>query len=277
MPLTYLHRKQITGAFCFIFYLLLIYKAWNGFLLVQLQPALFNNRFDLITWLLMKTSVHQWLLNNPTGWIIFDIAFYSMPLLYWLTFRENTILANFIAVVMLIVNHIYIQCYTLYPANSIESFTAWLLFPFLFMSVNLTTFYFILNALRYFFLFFFSSAAIWKFVQGGIFNIDQMSAILLFQHKEYLTSSPGFWYTSIIYWLVKRPEFGYFLYLAATLLELFFVVGFFTKKLDRLLIICFVIFLITDHFFMRIPYYELTPFLIPLFFSKYDRPSSKLY
>lgn len=272
MPLTEQHRKQIIHAFCIIFYLLLLLKLWNGFLLYQIKPILFNTRFDLVTWLVMKTGIHQWLLNNPFGWLAFDITFYLIPLVYLLAYKRSIRLASVVAIIMLIVNYIYIQCYTLYPANSIEGFIPWLLFPFLLMAVNLRSFYFILHALRYFFLFFFVSAAIWKFVQGGVFNINQMSGVLLFQHKEYLASSPNFWYTYFIYWLVSHRYMGYTLYVAATFLELFFITGFFTKRFDRLLIFACIIFLLTDLFFMRIPYWEITPFLITLLFSKYTLP-----
>ncbi len=272
MPLNEQHRKQIIRAFCIVFYLLMLLKWKNGFLLYQLQPVLFNTRFDLFVWVFMKTGIHQWLLNNPSGWLAFDVAFYSMPLLYLLAWLKSIKLASAAAVLMLVVNYTYIECYTLYPANSIESYSPWLLFPFLFMVSNLRSFYFILHALRYFFLFFFVSAAVWKFVQGGIFNIDQMSGVLLFQHKEYLASSPGFWYTSFIYWLISYRYVSYFLYVAATLLELSFITGFFTKKYDRLLAAAFILFILADILFMRIPYWEVSPFLITFLFSKYSLP-----
>jgi hypothetical protein len=241
-----------------------------GKMLERLAPV----PIELVTWLLMKTGLHQWLLKNPAGWIAFDIAFYSMPFLYLLACKKSTRLASKVAVIMLLVNWTYIQCYTLYPTSSIDGFIAWLLFPCLLMAVNLKTFYFILHALRFFFLFFFVSAAMWKFVQGGIFNTEQMSGVLLYQHKEYLVSSPGFWYTSFIYWLVNHRHTSYLLYAGATVLELFFAAGFFTKKLDRFLVCACILFLVTDLLLMRIPYWEITPFLITLVFSKYTLPSS---
>jgi hypothetical protein len=126
-----------------------------------------------------------------------------------------------------------------------------------------------LHALRYFLLFFFTSAAVWKFVQGGIFSIEQMSGILLFQHKEYLTSSPHSWYASFIYWLIKHTYISYSLYFAATILELSFAIGFFTKRYDRFLTGASILFLLADVFFMRIPYWDVAPFLLTLIFSKY--------
>lgn len=91
-----------------------------------------------------------------------------------------------------------------------------------------------------------------------------MSGVLLYQHAELLSNSPGYWQTDLIQWLIGHPSIGYTFYLLATLFELVFIVGFFTKKYDHLLIIGFIVFLIFDHLIMRIPYYELLPYLITL-------------
>jgi hypothetical protein len=223
----------------------------------------------------MQTGLHQWLLANPTAFILFDILFYSMPLIYLFASKFNSKVGSIVATMMLIVNWIYIQCYTLYPTNSIESYTAWLLFPLLIFTTNLKSFYFLLHGLRYFFLFFFASAGIWKLVQYGAFNTGQMSGILLYQHKEFLTSSPESWYSTFIYWLINNPLVGYTLYLLGTVIELVFIIGFFSGRYDRLLIVCFVLFLIFDVLIMRIHYWETLPFLLTLIYSKYSMPEEK--
>jgi ABC-type dipeptide/oligopeptide/nickel transport system permease subunit len=56
--------------------------------------------------------------------------------------------------------------------------------------------------------------------------------------------------------------------LSATLLELSFIAGFFTKKYDRLLLALVVIFLVMDHLIMRITYYEIAPLALTFMFSK---------
>ena len=274
MPLTHQNRLTITVWYCIIFYALMVYKWTNGQWLYQLKPHLYNTRFDISTWVLMKTGIHTWLLDNLTGWLFFDAAFYFLPLLYLIFYKKKEIVAIVLAAVMLLVNFIYITCYTLYPASSIESFIPWLVFPFLFMSATLDRFYFILHGLRYFFLFLIASAALWKIVQYGIFNTQEMSGILLVQHKEYLVSSPDDWYGSFVYWLISHSRVSYLLYLAAVVVEITFLVGFFTKKYDRLFIALFVLFLVMDVLIMRIPYMELTPFVLTLVYSKYGEPTT---
>jgi hypothetical protein len=232
--------------------------------LFQVMPELFLNRFDAFTWIFMKTGIHQWLIHNPEGWMTFDTLFYSFPLIYFLShnvFRTGSVL---IAALMLIVNWVYVQCYTLYPTNSIEAHTAWLLFPVVFLVSNAKTFRLLVKGLRYFFLFFIASAGIWKIVNGGLFNTEQMSGVLLFQHADLLSNSTGYWQTVMIKWLIGHPQTGYALYVLATILEISFIVGFFTKRYDRLLIILFIVFLIFDQLVMRIPYYEVVPYLLTL-------------
>jgi hypothetical protein len=212
----------------------------------------------------MKTGIHQWLLNNQDGWILFDVAFYSMPLVYLLAnnvFRTGSFL---VAALMLLVNWTYIQCYTLYPTNSIEAHTAWLLFPIAFLARNPRTFRLLIEGLRYFFLFFFVSAGLWKVFNGSLFNSDQMTGILLYQHADLLANSPGYWQTNLIQWLIGNPGVGYALFIFATLLELAFIVGFFTKRFDNLLIIGVIVFLVFDLLVMRIPYFEVLPYLVTL-------------
>ena len=272
MPLAQKHKTAFIASYCILFYILMFHKWWNGLWMVQLKPHLFNTRFDMVTWLIMKTGLHNWLIDNSCGWMLLDVVFYAVPLLYWVTYKKSKKLGIVVAVAMLLVNWIYIECYTLYPTNSIESFTGWLLFPFLLLTTSLNGFYYVLNAIRYFFLFFFISAAVWKIVQHGFFNVHEMSGILLYQHKDYLASSQN-WYTSFIYWLVDRPKVSYVLYLVATLFELSFIIGFFTKKYDRYLIILFLLFLLMDVLVMRIPYWEVAPYLLTLIFSNYKQPT----
>ena len=233
--------------------------------LYQLQPSFFYTRQDVFTWLFMQTGLHQWLLSNRGGCMLFDVLFYTAPCIYFLHYRYNKNTAYLSALLMLVINWVYVQCYTLYPSNSIEGHVAWLLFPLCFIARKDETFYILFESLRYFFLYFFVSAGLWKLRQGGVFNSQQMSGVLLYQHKQLLTSSPGYWQAKFIMWLVRNVWVGYLLYLLATMAELSFVAGFFTKKLDRLLAIVFILFLLMDHLVMRIPYYEVVALALTLY------------
>jgi hypothetical protein len=248
-----------------LFYALLLYKLYNGMLLYQMQPSFFYTRQDVFTWVFMQTGLHQWLINNPTGCLLFDVLFYTAPAIYLLHYRNNKSTAYLTAIYMLLINWLYVQCYTLYATNSIEGYLAWMLFPFLFMPKKQETFEVLFDGLRYFFLFFFASAGLWKLKQAGVFYPAEMTGILLYQHNQLLTNSPGYWQTNFIAWLIQHQYVAYALYIAATVIELSFIAGFFTKKYDKLLVLLFLLFLVTDYFVMRIPYFEVTPLLLTLY------------
>jgi hypothetical protein len=262
-------RRLFFKYYIVIFYLLALYNWFSGMFLYQLHPILFRTPFDGTIWLLMQTGIHQWLLNNRAGCFFFDIIFYSFPLVYWwLCERKQIVSPLVLGISWLIFNWIYILCYVLFPSNSIEGHLAGLLLPILFATRRTVSFYFILHGIRYFFLFFFVSAGLWKIRTGAIFNMDQMSGILLMQHKEFLIAGPQHWYSSFIYWIIRNPPIGYFLYVISTALELIFLIGFFTKKYDKQLFILFILFLIMDFMIMHIPYFVALPLALPLLFSK---------
>lgn len=271
-------KYKVLKAYCIIFYILMIYKWLNGFFLYQLRPSFFYTRQDLVTWIFMQTGLHQWLLNNPAAWPLFDIIFYSLPLLLLIANKTKKF-ETAAAIIMLVVNWCYVQCYTLYPSNSIEGHLGWLLFPVIFVAKEEKAFSLLYEAARYFFLYFLVSAGVWKFAQSGIFHTDEMSGILLYQHNQLLTNSPGYWQSRLILYLIRHQVLSYTLYLLATILELFFIVGFFTKKYDRLLLILFILFLIADYFIMRIPYFEISALAIPLFIKsgKVEDTNSRIY
>ena len=268
-------RSKVIRAYVIIFYALAVFKWITGMWLYQHDPFVFQTRFDGITWLFMQTRLHLLLLHQKGGFLLMDILFYSMPVLYYKVYRKAPKYMMITGFIMLVVNWFYVEVYTLYPTNSIEGHVGWLLIPFMLMMKDLRSFFYVMQALRYFFLYFFASSGFWKIKEGGLFNLNEMSNLLLYQHKEQLVSSPGHWYTVFIYWLVRHPAFSYTMYLLATMAELVFIVGFFTRRFDRWLIILFLVFIAADLLVMKINYFEVLPFLVPLYFARYELPANK--
>lgn len=278
-------RTRVLRAYLMLFYALAIYRWVNGLWMYQLQPFLFKTRQDIFTWVFMQTRLHLWL-AAPSAygrWILFDVLFYSAPLVYYLLSRRSISNATSEAaswgiagtIYLLLVQWTYIQCYTLFGVPSIEGLVGYMLLPIVFLSSRESTFALLWEGLRYFFLFFFASAGCWKLVQGGVFHLGQMSAILQNQHLERLTlpSGPaGDWYGHLIWWLVNHPLVSYGLYGCATVAELSFLVGFFTRKWDKWLGLIFIVFLILDKFLMGIDYMDMLVLALTLWVSPRSRP-----
>jgi hypothetical protein len=175
-----------------------------------------------------------------------------------------------------LINFSYVLIYCSFPTDSLHGYISFFFFPFLFTAFSLKTYWFLFQGLRYFFLFFFFSAGLWKIVQGGVFHIDIMSSILLNQHKEFLIYPSGSKIVSLYRWLIAHPRSSYWLYFGATALELSFIVGFFTRRFDLVLVIFYILFLIMDLMIMRINYWQTFPFVLVLLYSRIGLPSSNL-
>lgn len=178
------------------------------------------------------------------------------------------------ALISVIVNFLYTLLLSSLSALSIEGLVCWFLLPIIFVFKTERVFYYGLNAMRYIFLIIFFSAGLWKIRAGGIFNIEQMSAILLLQHSSYITADPGNWFSKFIIYLVNNTWLSYAIYLMATLAEIAFIIGFFTKKFDKLLIVLLTLFVVFDLFLMRINYFSWLSFLACLWYAKYDLPKA---
>jgi hypothetical protein len=259
-----------------LFYALAAYRWVGGLWMYQLQPFIFKTRQDIFTWVFMQSRIHLWL-AGPTAywrWVMFDGLFYSAPLVYYVLARgaesrargsagRGVVITG--AIYLLVVQWTYIQCYTLFGVPSIEGFVGYMLFPILFLSSGESTFTYLWEGLRYFFLFIFASAGCWKIVQGGIFHLYQMSAVLQHQHADLLALPGDGAYKDFIQWLINYPVVSYGLYGCATLAELSFLIGFFTRKWDRVLGLIFIVFLILDKFLMGIDYMDSLLLVLTLF------------
>lgn len=273
MSLTEKHRQKFTLFFILLFYVLAAYKWWQGMWMYQFNPFFFRLKFDGVSWIFMQTGLHIQLMRSSTMQVVFDMMFYCLPGLYgFVYFLCKRKWLPIFAVVWGIFNWIYVLAYTQFPTNSIEAHTAWLFFPILLGAKNLKSFYLLMHGLRYFFIYFFFSAGIWKLVNGGAFEIGQMSGILLDQHATFLVSDPQHWHVRFLYWLIEMPLTGFLLYWFAIIIELFFGIGFFSRRYDKVLIVFFVLFLAFDYLVMRIPYFEVSPYLLTLFFSRFGAP-----
>ncbi len=68
---------------------------------------------------------------------------------------------------------------------------------------------------------------------------------------------------------------SYAIYLTAFLFEFAFVIGFFTRKLDRFFIVIFCLFIMFDYLLMGINYFSWLPFLGTLYFSLHHREDAR--
>ena len=204
--------------------------------------------------------------------MLFDVLFFLLPLLLCICVVAGYRLQYLLAILTAAFNLVYAVLLSAMSPLSIEGYSGWMMLPVVLAFKKDVSFYYALQTMRYFFLLIFFSSAIWKIRAGAIFNVEQMSAILVNQHAAYLVAEPNAWFSNVVKYLVTHRQLSYIIYLLATLSEFIFIIGFFTKRFDKLLIIVFILFVLLDYFLMSINYFSWTAFLVCLWLSKYECP-----
>lgn len=275
MLLNNLHKKQLVIFYFICFALTYLWLIIHGLLLCQLQPVLFLNKLDITRNILMLTDLQHSIIADKSLQLIFDGIYIFLPLALLICCIKNYSIQYFLAVINCIFNFMYAMQITSMSTLSVEGYISWILFPLVFAFRSSEGFYYMIQSMRYFFLLIFVSAALWKIRGGGIFNVEQMAAILVKQHTSYIWSDPLDWFSQLIRFLAIHKIFSWCIYAATTVTELVFIIGFFTKKYDRLLIILFIAFLLGNFFIMRINYISWVIFTGCLWFARYAEPVSR--
>ncbi len=248
------YRKQFAIFYFACFAVTYTWLFFNHLLISQLNPVFFVNKLDLSRNILMLTNLQHLLIGHPAWQVLADVLYIVAPGLLLSGILRDHRGQFLMALFVCGYNFAYAMMISSMSTLSIEGYIGWILIPLVFVCNTTLNYQYMLRIMRYFFILVFVSAAIWKFRAGGIFNVEQMSAILLKQHTSYLVSEPSNWFSRVIFFLSRHAFLSWSIYAVATLAELVFIIGFFTKKFDNLLIVIFIAFVLFNYFFMRINY-----------------------
>lgn len=265
MHLKDLNKKQYAWLYLILFGLTNLWVISNGFLLCQYHPFFFVNQLDLSLNFLFLINLPHFLISNLPLQAAMDSAWIALNSILVLAVIKKSPSTRLLAFTCCIYNAVYGMMVCLFTTLSIHGFASWVIVPLIFAGLNKEDDYYFINLVRFAFLIIWVSTAVWKIRAGGIFNAEQMSAILFQQHVAYMYANHDT-YSVFISWFINHPKISYLVYLAAFLFELIFIVGFFTKKWDKAIILLFFIFLLMDFVFMRINYIFWGVFIIPFFY-----------
>lgn len=127
--------------------------------------------------------------------------------------------------------------------------------PFWFKSEQ--RFNFSWEAVRYYFLYIFSSAGLWKVLRGSAFYHDQLSNILKQQQVNLLIQNPNGYKAHIAQFLISHSDISHACLLTVVVLQLSFATGFFTRKFDMVLFWLAILFVVANLLVMNILSMEL--------------------
>ena len=233
-------------------------RVYNGLTLVQLDgPDILITRQDPLLWLWQFLEIPALMTGKLA--LGFDLVLMTLAMAAWfLAYKKKH--NQVITTLFLLVLWSYILSVFAYPSLSVRKYLGLSIIPVLFLLKPSRQRYF-WELLRYYVLFIFSSSALWKLGRGSFLHSGHMQAIIEGQVAANAVHYPEAWYTKFALWLLSNPGLLDPLFIGATVLQLAFLTGFFTKRFDRVLAGFMLVFIICDYWIMRIEYWEFLIFL----------------
>lgn len=145
--------------------------------------------------------------------------------------------------------------------------------PFVFQSVQSRSLAY--EAVRYFLLFFYCSAGWFKLVNGHLWDTSQMQSILQQQLLPYYLESSSNVRVAINQYLLHHATLAQGLYVLSFLAEFGAILGFFTRKFDRWILVALLAFHLPNWIVMDIAPIGQLSFLLLLWISALPKSSVK--
>ncbi len=250
-------RRLVLIVYFLFYYAFLLGFCLENRLLSQYHPILFNFNRDLTELALIATGIPRWMISHPFSFAIADGIAFVLPLAILVNFGQKRRFFPVFWVVFALNTAFYLLLADIFWQVHHEPFILFFLLALAFIPNRPDRFYLLISGCRFYFLYIFVSAAIWKITQGAVFNGEEMSRILLLHHTDLLAGACTSLSCRIYTWLIMHPPIAQALYVAGALLEGSFLIGFFTRRFDRWLIVLAAVFVVADLLLMRIPYWTI--------------------
>jgi hypothetical protein len=270
-------RKLLLLVYFLFYYAILLGFFLDDRLLFQYRPIFFNYNRDLTELWLIATGLPRWMIAHPASFAAADVLALLLP---YPLIRQNLRNRSFSAwpgILFFAYLALYFLLADIFWQMHYEPFILLFLLAFAWTTNRPGRFYSLMTVCRYYFLYVFVSAAIWKLARGAVFNGQEMSRILLLHHTDLLTGDCSSFACRAYRWLIVHPVISQALYIGDALLEASFIIGFFTRRWDRWLIAFAVVFVLADLLLMRIPYWTILLGVIPLWLRSPAEPLPLLF
>lgn len=215
------------------------------------QPIVFTMPTELIYRIVFKSGVVQWLTGSVVISFFADVLMLVLPIVFIITRERIFAVATFATLL------IYFLSYNMVTGHHYHGLVGALVVAIPFFTKNETKFLLLWQTARYYLLYIFVSAALWKILRGTAFLPEQLSNILKAQQLPMLLQEPDSFNAQIVRCLIVRPEVSHILLLLNVLVQSVFLVGFFTKKFDSVLLWLAILFCAANYFVMNIVSAEL--------------------
>lgn len=246
-------RKRIARIVFSLFLLSLIWSFFSNTLVHQLcQPVIKYPYVDPTYWVMNWLHIPEIVTGNYALAWIFDCMLIGSCVLS-LLFPDKRIFVWS----LIILFFIYFITYNTYGAYHTGNKIGLLLIAIPFAVRDNKSFNYLWQGLRYFLLFSFSCAFLWKLFRFGWLYADEGILIMKRNAAAYLYFKPDTSLAQVYEWFLQHPGLLQFLYIAGFVLEGVFIIGFFTKKADRYLFILSFLLIFGFWFMAEAHFFEL--------------------
>ena len=268
-------RKLLLIVYFLFYYAILLGFFLDDRLLFQYRPIFFNYNRDLTELGLIATGLPRWMIAHPASFKVADILAFLLPLPLIRQNLRNRSFSAWPGIIFFAYLALYLLLADIFWQMHYEPFMLVLLLALAWTTNRPGRFYTLMTVCRYYFLYVFVSAAIWKLARGAVTNGQEMSRILLLHHTDLLTGDCSSFACHAYRWLIVHPVISQALYIGGALLEASFIIGFFTRRRDRWLIAFAVVFVLADLVLMRIPYWTILLGIVPLWLRRPAEPAAR--
>jgi hypothetical protein len=240
-------KKRVLLCRIIFFFILstLIYFAFSNTLFHQLQsPVLKYPYVDPVYWFMHLLEIPDVIVSNY-------IVAYTFDTLLFVSCMGCILypIKKLFIILFLIIYFIYFITFNSYGAHHTHAGIGILLAPIPFLFRGNISFSLLWQALRYYTLFIYASAFFWKVFRLSFYNSDQGILILKNNLTPYLYYNPGTALSNFYQWLLHNPVWANAMYIAGFIIEGTFLIGFFTTRYDKYLLLLSII-MITGFWFL---------------------------
>lgn len=251
------------------FLILLLYRFHSStFLVYAYGQPMKGPELDYTFWLSLCSGFPHYILQHYWACIIIDLAvvFFSIACLVSDKYRY---LFCRLLIIFFFMQRITIETYACAHSKSMSAVFIALL-PFCMKKER--DFDLVMEFARYFLVFVMVSSAYHKFSNGLLFSPQNFVNVLISQHSDLATLNPQHICYRMASHLITHPKLAALSYLMLFFSQAIFIIGFFTRRIDKILFLVLVIFAIMTYFIMRIYNLDITILgLTLIYFSNYKK------
>ncbi len=237
-----------------------VYRWQAGVLLSQLaEPVLGDPKTDLIYWIFNFLGICRLAVHAPFSYII-DSFLILLPIaILFLNFIKNNFpiwLKNILAIFYTVFLFIYIISFNTFQTVHTHYLDGLLLSSVVFWFSNSKSQYLLWQGLRYYTCWVYSCAFFWKLGRGFWNYPLHAKAIILAENGTYLAQHHENIIAKIQLFFIENSSFGHILLDIGMVVQSIFIIGFFTKKLDKWLFVLPFFFHLLTYILLDVAFWE---------------------